>query len=158
MDKSPGRDGSLIVTKSNGHDTDVELATATIFLHYELGSYGKIVNLFGGSKAMWWKIANEGMRSGRGRKLLGLPHMIEVLSCPTCGEVHTQKTCQHTRSKDPRYRLALEFETREEQLEARDLIEELGATRKGQSTYLVSALKSHLKGLAENDFPQSPIF
>jgi hypothetical protein len=107
MDKSPGRDGSLIVTKSNGHDTDVELATATIFLHYELGSYGKIVNLFGGSKAMWWKIANEGMRSGRGRKLLGLPHMIEVLSCPTCGEVHTQKTCQHTRSKNTNKRRAI---------------------------------------------------
>jgi predicted RNA-binding Zn-ribbon protein involved in translation (DUF1610 family) len=118
------------------------------------GTIGQAAKKLGVNRGLLHRAIN-GKDSKKLRKFYNLPlAKVEVDPCPLCGEVHTQKTCQHTRSKDPRYRLALEFETREEQLDARDLIEELDITRKEQSAYLISILRSYLDGMTD-EFPQT---
>jgi len=77
-------------------------------------TWQEIGDLIGISKSLAWRVAHGKCDSAVARHFFGLPQkMVEVLPCVVCGGVHVQKTCTAKHGRK-RYRVALEFDTKEE--------------------------------------------
>ena len=89
---------------------DTELTTKIRKLRDKGQTLAEIANKCHVSPALIWKIERGKCTSNKVRIHFGLPpKTVEAEPCMLCGEVHTQKTCVHTRPKEKRHRRAGEF-------------------------------------------------
>ena len=102
-------------------------------------SYETIGKMADVSGALIWKITQGKCSSPTVRAYFGLaPKMVMIEPC-MCGEVHVKKSCPHTRPKR-RYRVALEFLSKDEQQKMISLLAEFGPIRTWQSEVLLRLL------------------
>lgn len=90
-------------------------------------------------RSLAWRVAHGKCDSAVAREYFELPpKRVTVIPCD-CGEVHMQS---HPRTRDRgRYRVALEFDTPEQQRELIDLLSMIGETRKEQGNKLLEILR-----------------
>jgi hypothetical protein len=96
---------------------DLELKNQVWELKRDLGSWAELSRQYGGSAALYWKIANgKILESPTARALLGMePRLVEVEPCRVCGGIHIKKTCSKKRKKRKRqYTVAFRFDNPED--------------------------------------------
>ncbi len=132
-------------------DTPIQNAIKT--LRARNLSYGKIGKMIGISGAHVWNVEHGKCDSVKARHYFGLPPKeVKTIPCIVCGDVHKQN---HPNPKDKnRFRVALEFETQEDQQRAIEIINNApGLNRKSKSRYVMQALASYMEAI-EYDYQQ----